>query len=393
MYEKFALELKKGNETTTIEYLTGVHQGDNLAPLLFVLVFQAAMESLQLSPECEEISKPQYKYFPNTKADKPRGRLTSQNPSAKGTAFTHWLSLYVDDSAFILPTREDATKTANLTLNHLKRFGLQMHTGSIDKKSKTEVLFVPKRSEQNKPTDLSPIILSNGTQITYTKRFTYLGSVIASDLSDDPDITLRISKANQAFGSLRSLIFCNPFIPLEIKRYFYIAITVNLLLWGNECWALSTHMLKKLECFHSKCCRAILGISMWEVSMYKVKNIHILARLYMPTMESFIHFRRLVWIGKIASMPFTRNPRIFLNAWISNPRPTGRPNLTTRESFLKSLKYLHEHGGEDFKNVKCPNGKLEQWLPIAQLPTIDWLEKIEFLRETRMLNEVDFYKT
>ena len=34
MYEKFALELKNGDETATIEYLTGVHQGDNLAPLL-----------------------------------------------------------------------------------------------------------------------------------------------------------------------------------------------------------------------------------------------------------------------------------------------------------------------------------------------------------------------
>ena len=54
--------------------------------------------------------------------------------------------------------------------------------------------------------------------------------------------------------------------------------------------------------------------------MYKVKNIYILARLDMPTMENFIHFHRLVWMGKIAAMPFSRNPRIFLNAWISTPR-------------------------------------------------------------------------
>ena len=127
--------------------------------------------------------------------------------------------------------------------------------------------------------------------------------------------------------------------------------------------------------------------------LYKVKNIHVLARLQMSTMENFIHYRRLVWLGKIASMPFSRNPRIFLNAWMSSPRPTGRPNLTIRESFLKSLNYCHEHGGNEFKNIKCPNGKLEQWLPIAQLPTTNWLEKIEFLRETRVLNAVDFYKT
>ena len=239
------------------------------------MVFQAATESLEFTNECKEnISKPEYKYFPNTQKDKPRGRLTDQITKTKGRDFTHWLSLYVDDSAFILPTREDATRTANLTLNHLKRFGLKMHTGTTSKKSKTEVLFIPKRDESSNTADLSPIILSDGTQITFTQQFTYLGSIITSDLSDDVDINHRISKANQAFGSLRSLIFCNPYLPLKIKRYFYVAITVNLLLWGNECWALSSKMLKKLECFHSKCCRAKRGISMLEVSMYKVKNIY-----------------------------------------------------------------------------------------------------------------------
>jgi len=122
--------------------LTGVYQGDNLTPLLFILVFQAAMESLKLTNECKEIVKPRYKYFPNTLTNKLRGRLTGQNTSAKEKEFAHWLSLYVNDSAFILLTREDTAKTVNLTLNHRKRFGLQMHTGKSSKKSKSEVLFV-----------------------------------------------------------------------------------------------------------------------------------------------------------------------------------------------------------------------------------------------------------
>ena len=233
-------------------------------------------------------------------------------------------------------------------LNHLKRFGLQIHTGSETSKSKTEVLFVPKRDSKD-TADLSPIALSDGSRITFANQFTYLGSIITSDLFDEVDVNHRIAKANQAFGSLQSLIFRNPFLPLAIKQYFYILICVNLLLWGFECWALSSHMLQKLECFHTKCCRAILGISMWEVSMYKVRNTNVLAQLTMPSMEEYIHHRRLTWLGKIASMPLTRNPRIFLNAWVALPRPTGRPNLTTRESFLKSLNYCHEHGGNILK--------------------------------------------
>ena len=88
------------------------------------------MKSLQLTTECKGITKPQYTRFSNTKIGKPRGRLTSQNPSAKGISFTHWLSLYVNDSAFILPTREDAIKAVNLTLNHIKQFDLYMHNST-----------------------------------------------------------------------------------------------------------------------------------------------------------------------------------------------------------------------------------------------------------------------
>ena len=349
MYESFKLVFKKGDESVSIDYLTGVHQGDNLAPLLFILVFQAAMESLETTQQRKEITTPRYNFFPNTAKNQPRGRLSGQNAQSKGTIFNHWLSLYVDDSAFILTSREDATRTANLVLEHLKKFGLKMHTGTEDKKSKTEVLFIPRRTPHSTPPDTSPITLSDGTRITFCERFTYLGSVIHQSLSDDEDVHRRITKATQAFGSLRSLIFCNPHLPLKIKQYLYMAIPVNLLLWGSENWALSERMLSKLESFHTKCCRAILGISMWEVSMYRVKNIHILARLSLPSMGNLIHYRRLMWMRKIAIMPLNRNPRKFLNAWISTNRPVGRPNLTTRDSFVKSLQYC---------NFTCPHGKL-----------------------------------
>ena len=47
MYKQFSLCIKKGEEEEIINYLIGVHQGDNLDPLLFVIVFQAAIEILE----------------------------------------------------------------------------------------------------------------------------------------------------------------------------------------------------------------------------------------------------------------------------------------------------------------------------------------------------------
>ena len=48
MYKTFKLNIKKGDETYFLEYLSGVHQGDPLAPPLFVLVYQACMETLDV---------------------------------------------------------------------------------------------------------------------------------------------------------------------------------------------------------------------------------------------------------------------------------------------------------------------------------------------------------
>ena len=100
-------------------------------------------------------------------------------------------------------------------------------------------------------------------------------------------------------------------------------------------------------------------------------------------MEKIIHYRRLAWMHKIAIMPSNRNPKKFLNAWISSKRPVGRPNITTRDSFLKSL---------HFCDFKCPNGKLDQWIPEARDYT-KWYGMMGKLRDVQILNEVEFYKT
>ena len=93
--------------------------------------------------------------------------------------------------------------------------------------------------------------------------------------------------------------------------------------------------------------------------------------------------------AKIALMPITRTPRLFLNSWISNPCPVGRPNLTTRDNFLKSLQYCDS---QDLIDVKCPTGKLNQWATQARDIKF-WSEITEELRNVRILNDVDFYKT
>ena len=76
MYKKLALKIEKGEEVSFVDYLIGVHQGDNLASLLFVVVFMAAMQTLEHT--CIEQSAfqiPIFNLFPRTASESNKGRL------------------------------------------------------------------------------------------------------------------------------------------------------------------------------------------------------------------------------------------------------------------------------------------------------------------------------
>ena len=77
---------------------------------------------------------------------------------------------------------------------------------------------------------------------------------------------------------------------------------------------------------------------MWEVAMYSVTNENVLRRISLPPMDDVVHHRRLTWMGKLARMSTDNSPRKFLNAWADHPRPVGRLQFTTKDSYLNSLK-------------------------------------------------------
>ena len=110
--------------------------------------------------------KPDFRWFPNTKANKIKGKLNSIAWKNKGTQFTFFQSLYVDDAVFILLSRSDAINAMKLLTTHFRRFGLTVHTGSISKKesSKTEFVHIPAPDHITSLEDLSLIHISEPTR-------------------------------------------------------------------------------------------------------------------------------------------------------------------------------------------------------------------------------------
>ena len=155
---------------------------------------------------------------------------------------------------------------------------------------------------------------------------------------------------------MRSSNFSQSFVPFCMKRALYKAIIINLLLWGCESWDLPESLMHKLKVFHTKCCRTILGISMYKVAVHSVINENILHRVGNHSMDSVIHHHRLCWMRKVARMLDSRLPCKFLIAWCEPPRPTCMSQMTTHASYLSSLCKI---------GLDSSNSQLKTWTPLV----------------------------
>jgi hypothetical protein len=130
-----------GTEKGSVKNMIGVKQGDAMAAVLFIIVMQAMAETLMPLWMEAEIAMPEFRFHKETKSW--YGKIKGQSTTTKGTTFKLFLSLYVDDGSFIFKSKEDMRKRASILYHHMKRFGLLVHIGKDESKSKTEALYIP----------------------------------------------------------------------------------------------------------------------------------------------------------------------------------------------------------------------------------------------------------
>jgi hypothetical protein len=117
----------------------------------------------------------------------------------------------------------------------MRRFGLLMHIGKDGGKSKTEALYIPPPGTEASCTDKDKVFIDNTDQgyVTFNRRFTYLGSIITEDLGDSDEIHACLGKANGILHGLNNL-WRSKGLSVSMKKQFYIATVVNIVLWGCE---------------------------------------------------------------------------------------------------------------------------------------------------------------
>ena len=326
LYSDLTVTINIEGKKVSIPQTSGVRQGDNLSPVLFLLIMSAVSESLNSEWAENGINKVECRRIDMNNLEK--GSLTghSRHTLHKGIIFQLIEILYIDDGAFIFRSRADLARGLALIRTAFENFGLEMHIGRGETDSKTECVYFPTPgwfapdptaalpppcaeiesipittisnqlsieiasnsheivaaaptkaprecedsrkarcdAKYNTCLETERIVLDDGSHVDFAKEFIYLGSLASYDLIDDLDIQCRISTASRSMGALKNL-WDNDNIDMKTKYLFFLAIPINLLLWGCESWALKETAFDKLDVFIHRSVRRILKIKWSEV--------------------------------------------------------------------------------------------------------------------------------
>ena len=209
-------------DTEYFDIVAGVLQGDMLAPYLFIICLDYVLRTSidKIRENCFELTKKRSRRYPAktiTDAD------------------------YADDIALLANTPNQA----ETLLHSLEQAttGIGLHVNA----HKTEYMCY---------NQIGDITTLDGASLKLVDKFTYLGSSVSST---EKDIDTLLTKAWTAIDRL-SIIWKSDLTD-KIKRSFFQAAVVSILLYGCTTWTLTKRLKKKLNGNYTSMLRAILNKS------------------------------------------------------------------------------------------------------------------------------------
>ena len=210
--------------TDYIDIVAGVLQGDTFASYLFIICLDYVLRTSidKIKENGFELTKKRSRRYPAKKLPTPTTPMIAILANAPAQAET------------LLHSLERTSAEIGLHINA----------------HKTEYMCY------NQTGDISTL---NGSSLKLVDKFTYLGSSVSST---ETDIDTRLTKAWAAINRL-SVIWKSDLTD-KMKRSFFQAAIVSILLYGCTTWTLTKRMEKKLEGNYTRMLRAILNRSWWQ---------------------------------------------------------------------------------------------------------------------------------
>ena len=322
LHEGMKAEVTVDDQTTPeFEVKNGLRQGCTIAPTLFNLYFNMVITCWR--ERCRSLGVDiLYKCG---------GKLIGERTRSPQTAKVNEL-LFADDAAVVSTTRGKMERAAQFLGEETTEWGL---TISIPK---TKMLVAGKSSVNE--ADLRAISIG-GEEVETVNAFQYLGATVEGNGNIMNDVENRIAKASRAFGSLKRPVFRDKDLSLKTKRLVYQAVVLGVLLYGAETWATKREHSRKLEVFHNRCLRAILGITTEQQRKEHISSVQV-SQMFgkEESVEDLISRRRLTcrWLGHMARMNEDRLPKKILFGWLPQRRPRYGTKLRWRDRARKDIK-------------------------------------------------------
>ena len=199
-------------------------------------------------------------------------------------------------------------RTRQLPRNEIKKFKTALKITSINLRinaGRDKFMFNESLEDHKRNTIINKNELNVVNDFTYRS---YLGSTISDNLSLQKELDKRIGKAATTFARLNARVWKISKLTIKTKVAVYNACVLSKLLYGSETWTTYSDQEKRLNAFHLRSLRRLLGIS-W---MNKIPNTVVLSHTELPSMYTLLRQRRLRWLGHVRRMDDGRIPKDIL---------------------------------------------------------------------------------
>ena len=114
-----------------------------------------------------------------------------------------------------------------------------------------------------------------------------------------------------------------------------VFVKITSFLHGSETWTNYMRQEHRLNAFHMRCLRRVLGVN-WQDH---ITNSDVLLRAGIPSMYSLLNQRRLRWLGHLRRMEDGRLPKdILYGQLVEGKRKAGGPKLRYKDACRRDLK-------------------------------------------------------
>ena len=156
---------------------------------------------------------------------------------------------------------------------------------------------------------------------------------MSSDGDSEPDVGARIGKAATIFQRLRS-IWSSTTINLNVKLRLYTAIVIPTAINVCETWKRTAMIAHRLDVFHRRCLRAIIGIA-WRDH---VTNEEVIRATGMERLQDNVTTRKRTMAGHVIRLQRVRPAHTAMYCVTEyGRRKRGRPKKTWRSTFKEDL--------------------------------------------------------